>query len=90
MRENQAQKNKNRGSRLQRGFGKCDAVQLAKFLSHSKLLPQSGSHQLLTDEALGAGYSALQSLLDKLSKEGTHPKMSNILQPGKPFSREHF
>ena len=73
MQTNQTQENKNRGSRLQQGFGNCNAMQLTEFLSHSKLLPQPDSHQLLMDEALCIGYSALQSLLDKLSKEDIHP-----------------
>lgn len=74
MQTNQTQKNKNRGSRLQQGFGKCNAVQLAEFLSHSTLLidHNGDSHQLPMEEALYTGCSALQPLLDKLSEEGIH------------------
>lgn len=73
MQTNQTQKNKKRGSKLQQGFGKCSAVQLAEFLSHLKLLPQPDSHKLLMVEAVCTGYAALQSLLEKLNKEGTDP-----------------
>lgn len=49
MQRNQTQKNKNRGCRFHQGFGKCNAVQLAEFLSYSKRLPQPHSHQPAPD-----------------------------------------